>query len=95
MYRIIKRIIDIIIALIALIILSPILIPVMIILLLTGEHEIFYKQNRVGYKNSRFKIWKFATMVKNSSKMGTGSITLRNDPRVLPFGRILRRTKNK
>ena len=93
MYNHIKRLIDIFIALIALIILSPLLVPVIIILLLTGEHEVFYKQKRVGYKNKRFKIWKFATMVKNSSKMGTGSITLRNDPRVLPFGKFLRKTK--
>jgi lipopolysaccharide/colanic/teichoic acid biosynthesis glycosyltransferase len=93
MYKPIKRVIDILIALIALIIISPLLIPVMIILLFTGEHEVFYKQKRVGYKNKRFMIWKFATMVKNSSKMGTGSITLRNDPRVLPFGKFLRKTK--
>ena len=32
-------------------------------------------------------------MVKNSPKIGTGSLTLRNDPRVLPFGKILRKTK--
>lgn len=88
-----KRLIDLILALIALAILSPFLIPICIILLLTGEHEVFYLQNRVGFKNSRFKIWKFATMMKNSSKMGTGSLTLRNDPRVLPIGKFLRKTK--
>jgi len=80
-------------ALIALIILSPFLIPISIILLLTGEHEVLYLQNRVGFKNSRFKIWKYATMMKNSSKMGTGSLTVRNDPRVLPIGKFLRQTK--
>jgi lipopolysaccharide/colanic/teichoic acid biosynthesis glycosyltransferase len=88
-----KRILDFIIALIALIILSPFLLPICLILLLTGEHEVFYLQKRVGYKNSRFKIWKFATMLKNSSKMGTGSLTVRNDPRVLPIGKFLRKTK--
>jgi lipopolysaccharide/colanic/teichoic acid biosynthesis glycosyltransferase len=88
-----KRLIDFILAIFALIILSPFLIPISIILLLTGEHEVFYLQKRVGYKNSRFKIWKFATMMKNSSKMGTGSLTLRNDPRVLPIGKFLRKTK--
>lgn len=94
MYRhFFKRIIDFTLALLALLILSPFLIPVVFILLLTGEHEVFYKQNRVGYKNGYFKIWKFATMMKNSSKMGTGSLTVRNDPRVLPFGRFLRKTK--
>lgn len=88
-----KRIIDFTLALVALLILLPLLLPVSIILLLTGEHEVFYLQKRIGYKNEYFKIWKFATMMKNSSKMGTGSITLRNDPRVLPFGRLLRKTK--
>jgi lipopolysaccharide/colanic/teichoic acid biosynthesis glycosyltransferase len=93
MYRSLKRIIDILIATIALILLSPIFIPSIIILLLTGEHEIFYLQNRVGYKNHLFKIWKFATMMKNSPNIGTGEITLRNDPRVTKFGKILRMTK--
>lgn len=88
-----KRFIDIILSLIAIIILSPLLIPVIIILLATGEHYIFYGQNRIGYKNSTFKIWKFATMLKASPSLGTGSITLKNDPRVFPFGRFLRKTK--
>jgi len=91
--KFIKRILDIMLALVALIILSPLLIPVMLILWATGEHYVFYGQNRVGFKNSTFKIWKFATMLKASPSLGTGSITLRHDPRVLPFGRFLRKTK--
>ena len=91
--KLLKRIIDFILAIISLIILAPLLIPVCLILLLTGEHEILYLQKRVGYKNCRFMIWKFATMLKNSSKMGTGSLTVRDDPRVLPFGKFLRKTK--
>lgn len=93
MYQITKRIIDILIATIALILLSPLLIPSIIILLFTGEHEVFYLQDRIGYKNQLFKIWKFATMLKNSPNIGTGEITLRNDPRVTPFGKFLRMTK--
>ena len=89
----IKRIIDSFLALIALILLSPILLPVSFILLLTGEHSVLYRQRRVGYSNRRFRIWKFATMVKGSATMGTGSLTLRNDPRVLPVGKYLRKTK--
>ena len=88
-----KRIIDFILALIALIFLLPFMIPIIILLLLTGEHEVFYLQNRVGYKNKYFKIWKFATMMKNSANMGTGSLTVRNDPRVTSVGRFLRKTK--
>jgi lipopolysaccharide/colanic/teichoic acid biosynthesis glycosyltransferase len=93
MYKITKRIIDLLIATIALILLSPILIPSMIILLFTGEREVFYFQKRVGYKNKLFDIWKFATMLKNSPSIGTGEITLRNDPRVTSFGKLLRITK--
>ena len=93
MYQFIKRILDILIAGFAFVILSPILIPVMIILKFTGEHEIFYFQKRLGYKNKPFDIWKFATMLKNSPSIGTGEITLRNDPRVMPFGSFLRKTK--
>lgn len=84
---------DIILALLGLVLLSPLLIPVMIILRLTGEGEVFYLQSRIGFRNKPFHIIKFATMLKNSPNLGTGSITLRNDPRVLPFGRFLRKTK--
>ena len=93
MYKLTKRIIDILIATIALIILSPVFIISIIILLLTGEHEVFYFQKRVGFKNRVFNICKFASMVKNSPNIGTGEITLRNDPRVTGFGRILRKSK--
>jgi len=88
-----KRATDIVIALIAIVIVSPVLIPVVIGLLLTGEHYVFYFQDRIGYENRKFRIWKFATMLKASPNLGTGSLTLRNDPRVLPMGKFLRRTK--
>ena len=87
------RIIDIILSLLALLILLPLLLPIVVVLLLTGEHKVFYLQNRVGYKNQNFKIIKFATMLSNSANMGSGSLTLKNDPRVLPFGKFLRKTK--
>jgi lipopolysaccharide/colanic/teichoic acid biosynthesis glycosyltransferase len=88
-----KRLIDFLLALLAIIIILPFWIPIMILLLLTGEHEVFYLQNRVGNKNKLFKIWKHATMLKNSEKMGTGSLTVRNDPRVTKVGKFLRKTK--
>lgn len=88
-----KRFLDFTLALTALIILSPILIPVIIGLLLTGEHYVFYFQKRIGLKNKPFYIWKFATMLKNSSKMPGGLHTTRKDPRVLPMGGFLRKTK--
>ncbi len=93
MYQFLKRIIDILIALIALLLLSPILIPTIIILFFSGEREVFYFQKRIGQRGKAFFIWKFATMVKDSPNIGTGEITLRNDPRVTKFGAILRKTK--
>lgn len=88
-----KRFFDFLFSLIALVILSPFLIPIIILLKLTGEHEVFFFQKRIGYKNSEFDIWKFATMLKNSPNIGTGEITLRNDPRVTSMGKFLRMTK--
>ncbi len=93
MYKILKRILDIIIAFLALLILSPLFLFVIIILSVTGEKEIFYRQKRIGMYNSHFLILKFATMLKKSMNMGTGAITLRNDPRVTTFGKYLRITK--
>ena len=93
MYLTLKRIIDIILSSIAIILLSPILILIIVTLKLTGEGEIFYLQERVGYKTKSFMIYKFATMVKNSPNIGTGDVTLRNDPRVTKVGKFLRESK--
>ena len=88
-----KRFIDIVMSFIALVVFSPLLIPVCIGLLLTGEHYIFYFQKRIGFKNKPFDIWKFATMLKNSPNMTGGLHTLRKDPRLMPMGGFLRKTK--
>lgn len=93
MYKFLKRCFDILLSGIAIIMLSPLLVPVMIILKCTGEHDIFYGQDRIGYKNKHFKILKFATMLRNSPNMAGGLHTTHGDPRVLPFGRFLRKTK--
>jgi lipopolysaccharide/colanic/teichoic acid biosynthesis glycosyltransferase len=50
-------------------------------------------KKRIGLRNRYFNILKFATMLKNSPNMGTGLITLRNDPRLTPMGKFLRKTK--
>lgn len=93
MYRLSKRLLDIIVSIITLTLLLPLFIPIIILLRITAEGEVFYFQERIGLKNSRFQIWKFATMLKNSMNMGTGSITLQNDFRVTPIGKFLRKTK--
>ena len=88
-----KRFFDLLIATLAVVCSAWLILPCIVILWLTGEHYIWYLQKRVGYKNKKFKIIKFATMLFNSPNIGTGSLTIRNDPRVLPFGRFLRKTK--
>jgi len=93
MYSFFKRLLDILVSLITLIILLPVFIPIIIILRFSAEGEVFYFQERYGINNSRFQIWKFATMLKNSMNIGTGSITLQNDPRVTKIGSFLRKTK--
>lgn len=93
MYKITKRFFDILMSLIAILCLSWLLIPIIIILLCTGEHYIFYKQMRVGRGGKLFGVLKFATMLKDSPNIGTGLVTTRNDPRVFPFGKFLRKTK--
>jgi lipopolysaccharide/colanic/teichoic acid biosynthesis glycosyltransferase len=93
MYSIIKRFFDLVFCLIALILLLPLFLPIVILLLLTGEHEVFFRQERVGHHNKIFRIWKFATMLKNSPNMGSGDVTTRNDPRVTKIGQFLRISK--
>ena len=93
MYKLTKRFLDIIVSSISLIILLPIFTIVIIVLLSSGEGEVFYFQDRIGLNNSKFKIWKFATMLKNSLNLGSGSITLEDDFRVTKPGKFLRKTK--
>ena len=93
MYKYFKRFFDVLCSLLAILVLLPFMLPIIILLLLTGEHYVFYRQQRVGYKNKIFRIWKFATMLKNSPNIGTGEITLRKDPRLLPLGNFLRMSK--
>lgn len=88
-----QRFFDIFLSFIAIVVLSPVLVPVLLILRLTGEGEIFYLQVRMGKNNGKFNLLKFATMLKNSDQMQNGTVTVRDDPRILPFGKFLRKSK--
>lgn len=87
------RFFDILFSGVAIIILLPFMIPIMIALKLTGEHYIFYQQERIGKGGKPFYILKFATMLKDSPNMPGGVLTQKNDPRILPMGKFLRKTK--
>lgn len=88
-----QRLLDILLSGLALLVLSPLLVPIVIFLRITGEGEVFYFQERMGREGKPFKLYKFATMLKNSPNMSTGTITIKNDPRILPAGKFLRKTK--
>jgi lipopolysaccharide/colanic/teichoic acid biosynthesis glycosyltransferase len=89
----VKRFLDVVLSFLALVVLAPFLLPVVVILRSTGEGEVFYIQERAGRGGNSFGLYKFATMLKNSPNIGAGEITVRGDPRVLPFGQFLRKTK--
>lgn len=92
-YGVSKRLLDIIISLLFLSALLPLLLIVAALLRFTGEGKILYFQERIGKDCRYFKIWKFATMLEDSSNFASGNITLRNDPRVTAVGKYLRITK--
>jgi lipopolysaccharide/colanic/teichoic acid biosynthesis glycosyltransferase len=88
-----QRFFDILLSALALLVLSPLLVPIALLLRLTGEGEVFFLQSRVGKGGKSFKLYKLATMLKNSPSVGTGTVTVKNDPRILPMGGFLRKTK--
>ena len=88
-----ERFFDILFSSLALFLLSPLLVPIGIILKCSGEGEVFFLQERIGKDGKLFKLFKFATMLKDSPNLGTGTVTMRGDPRVLPVGKFLRKMK--
>ena len=89
----ILRFLDIFFSTIALLVFLPLFIPVVCVLRFTGEGEVFFSQKRVGKNAKQFNLLKFATMLKDSPSIGSGTVTLKDDPRVLPIGKFLRKTK--
>jgi len=86
----IKRIFDICFSLFMLILFLPIFLTITIIIKITSKGPIFYRPVRVGYKNNAFKVFKFRTMYHTNEDDGKKS-TIRNDPRIISFGKLLRR----
>lgn len=89
---VLKRAFDFIISTFALMFLSPLLITIALTVKLTSEGPILYPATRVGMNGKSIKVYKFRTMVMNADKIG-GSVTIKNDPRVTPIGRLLRKYK--
>jgi exopolysaccharide biosynthesis polyprenyl glycosylphosphotransferase len=98
----IKRCFDICCSSILLLMLSPVYLVISILIKADSPGPIFFKQNRVGLHGKNFKIWKFRTMVANAEKLQASLeakneikdgvlFKMKNDPRVTPLGRFLRR----
>ena len=86
------RFLDIIFSVVGILILSPLLLVIGIIIKLTSKGPFLYKQERVGYFNSNFKVLKFRTMKINSDKLGLLTVVGR-DPRITNIGFYLRKYK--
>jgi hypothetical protein len=86
------RFIDFFFSLFLLIVLAPLLIlPIFFLFKIKGLKNFFFSQERVGKNFHFFKIYKISTM--NSDSELSGTITVKDDSRVLPFGNFLRRAK--
>jgi putative colanic acid biosynthesis UDP-glucose lipid carrier transferase len=86
-----KRGIDIALSLIGLILAAPIMLICALMIRLTSAGPVFFLQRRYGLDGKEFLVWKFRTM----TTCDNGSVVkqaVKNDPRVTPVGRILRRT---
>lgn len=86
-----KRGIDFLGALLGLIALSPLLILIAVLVRLSGPGRILFKQRRVSLGGDEFKIYKFRTM-RSDMPEEEPAWTIRDDPRITPIGRLLRRT---
>jgi undecaprenyl-phosphate galactose phosphotransferase len=101
-----KRPFDVVFSLFAILITLPIMIPIAIIIKLTDRGSIFFGHNRVGYRGRLFKVLKFRSMYPDAEERlkkileedpeareeWNRTFKLKNDPRVTPIGKILRRT---
>jgi lipopolysaccharide/colanic/teichoic acid biosynthesis glycosyltransferase len=88
-----KRLIDLVGSLLLLLPFLPFGLVICAILRVTGEGKVFYLQPRIGQHGRIIQLIKYVTMLENSPNLGSGDITLKNDPRVLPVGRFLRKAK--
>lgn len=90
--RIMKRSMDIFGAIVALILFSPVMLTISIIIKITDPGPLIFKQERIGLKNKPFYMYKFRSMVVQKEKDEKKGWTTKNDPRVTPVGKFIRKT---
>lgn len=87
-----KRFLDFIFSLLAIIILSPLFLVLSLLILISSGRPIIFKQQRVGYKNKLFTIYKFRTMKNGMRQTKTEDLTdyeIEND--ITFIGKVLRK----
>jgi exopolysaccharide biosynthesis polyprenyl glycosylphosphotransferase len=88
----IKRILDLLISIIAIVMLIPVFIVLAILIKFGSKGGIIFKQERIGLENKPFEIFKFRSMFLESEKNGP-QLSSKNDPRITPIGRFMRKTR--
>ena len=91
MSQVVKRAEDLVLSVIAVALLSPVLLVTALLIRLTSPGPVLFVQPRVGFNNEAINVFKFRTMYTHMADLGAKQTTTRDDPRVTPVGRILRR----
>ena len=86
----VKRMADILCSILALVLLSPVFIVTALIVKFTSPGPIFYAQERIGFRGKPFKMHKFRSMYVDAEQAGP-ALSKDDDPRITPFGRIMRK----
>ena len=89
--RFLRRSLDIFLSGFSLFLLIPLLLVIVVLIRVTSEGPVIFKQVRVGRAGRNFRMWKFRSMVKNAAQAGPWW-TVEGDPRITPIGRFLRHT---
>jgi lipopolysaccharide/colanic/teichoic acid biosynthesis glycosyltransferase len=89
---VIKRAFDLVVSFCGLLVLSPVMLICAVLVWLTSEGPVFFRQERMGRNGKPFHILKFRSMVQNAPSLG-GALTAGRDPRVTRVGAFLRKTK--
>lgn len=88
----VKRAEDLLIGGIATILLAPVIAIAALLVRLTSPGPILFVQPRLGFNNEIIDVWKFRTMYADKTDLHAAATTTRDDPRITPVGRILRKT---
>ena len=90
--RWVKRIIDVVGALTAMVLFSPVMIVVAVLIRMASDGPVIYKQERVGLQGRTFQMYKFRSMVVQDEESEKKKWTVKDDPRITPVGRFIRKT---